>query len=104
MGRCSAKIERENNIIYPFGIECAAMSHLGVERCALILDHEQVTLFVQGTEDHEVAAELRKITAEMFVERIVFTPEIPLDKRHNAKIDYPKLRALVHSAHTQAAH
>jgi hypothetical protein len=32
------------------------------------------------------------------IQRIIFIPEIPVDKRHNAKIDYPALRIMVEKA------
>lgn len=96
VGRCSAAIHRDKQKpIYPFGIECAAMSHPEVERCALLLHDQKITLFIEGETDPEAEAQLFNLLHPLSVEKITSIPHIPVDKRHNAKIDYPALRKLL---------
>lgn len=94
LGRCQAAIRLPGkDPIYPFGIECAAMTHPAVRRCALLLHENRVTLFVEGDIDHAALSELRFLLKSHPVESIRQIPRIPVDKRHNAKIDYPALLA-----------
>ena len=95
MGRASAKIQLNEKSLYPFGVECAAMSHPEVERCALIFFENQVTLFIEGPDNKRLRTQLLEKLKELSVESIRFTPLIPVDKRHNAKIDYSELQKLV---------
>ena len=95
MGRCSAKIQRHEKAIYPFGVECVAMTHEAVKRCALILHQDQATLFIEGEKTETVIEELQQLLNALPVEEIRFLPKIPVDKRHNSKIDYPELRKLI---------
>ena len=95
MGRCSAKIQQHEKVIYPFGVECVAMTHEAVKRCALILHQDQVTLFIEGEKTETVIEELQQLLNALPVEEIRFLPKIPVDKRHNSKIDYPELRKLI---------
>ena len=93
VGRCSAAIQRpDKKPIYPFGIECTAMSHPGVKRCALILHEKRTTLFVEG---HISETQLESLLKPLGVEKVQAISHIPVDKRHNAKIDYPALRELL---------
>ncbi len=95
-GRCSAAVRgNHGERLYPLGPECLAMEYLTIDRCALVESDGEPCLVVQaerGEIDHE---ELLKALAEFGVGRIMVVPEIPVDKRHNAKIDYPRLRQLL---------
>lgn len=92
VGRCSAAIRRPNQPpVYPFGIECAAMSHPAVTRCALILHQRQITLLVEGSLTQSQQQSLKTQLAHLPVEHIQTIARIPVDKRHNAKINYPEL-------------
>jgi len=91
VGRCSAAIRRGGEVIYSFGVECAAMFEDGVERCALIECGGEVVLFVEG--NVEVNSLLEKLGV-LGVERVERLKEIPVDRRHQAKIDYVGLRDL----------
>jgi acyl-CoA synthetase (AMP-forming)/AMP-acid ligase II len=91
VGRCSAAIHKAGKTIYPFGIECSAMCHANLQRCALIEHDGKITLIVEGDADENMRKELLDKLAPMSVECIRFLQTIPVDKRHNAKIDYPLL-------------
>ncbi|MCP5534994.1 MAG: AMP-binding protein [Akkermansiaceae bacterium] len=98
VGRCSAAIQRSGRApTYPFGIECATMSYPGVERCALVDHRETITLFVEGAINTSQQGDLLARLSHLGVEKVTVIPHIPVDKRHNAKIDYPALRQLLSS-------
>lgn len=95
LGRCSAAIPRKNALpLYPFGIECAAMENASIERCALVLHQEKITLCIQFAKQAPATgqAELLARLHPLGVEQILPLPRIPVDHRHNAKINYPALR------------
>ena len=46
----------------------------------------------------EAAEALRAQAAVFGMPQVIHLPSLPLDRRHNAKIDYPALRALLESA------
>ncbi|MCF6312157.1 MAG: AMP-binding protein [Verrucomicrobiales bacterium] len=96
LGRCQAAIRLpDQSPIYPFGIECAAMAHPDVSRCALLLHKNQVTLFVDGEHSDGTLSDLQTLLKGHPLEQIKFLPYIPVDKRHNAKIDYPELLVIL---------
>ena len=95
MGRCSATIQHpDSSTIYPFAIECVAMSHPDVERCALVLHRHKVTLFVEGDGCDETCENILTSLKNPHIETVLFTPHIPVDKRHHAKVDYVALRKM----------
>jgi len=95
VGRCSAAIHRDEQVIYPFGIECAAQLRPEITRSALIEHQSQVTLVVElaepSTDKQALSIELLQQFPD--VEQVTFVTAIPVDKRHNAKIDYPRLHS-----------
>ncbi|NWK54157.1 AMP-binding protein [Verrucomicrobiaceae bacterium N1E253] len=93
MGRCSAAINSPGQSpIYPFGIECAATNFPSVRRCALLMHQGRVTLVVEGEFTHKQQEALQSQLPHSPVEAFLNVTHIPVDKRHNAKIDYPELR------------
>jgi acyl-CoA synthetase (AMP-forming)/AMP-acid ligase II len=97
LGRAEAKIQDEQRTIYPFAVECAASRIEGVRRSALVQHNEQRVLVVQRTTSPSPDLEtiLLRELAWAGIHKIHFLPQVPLDKRHNAKIDYPELRAIL---------
>jgi olefin beta-lactone synthetase len=92
LGRAEARITDAHGTIYPFAVECAASSVPGVRRTALIAHRHQRWLIVEGRPDEQA---LRTKLAWAKLDVIRRLPRIPLDKRHNAKVDYPALRKLL---------
>jgi hypothetical protein len=75
-----------------------------VRRAAAISQQGRRILAVQ-LEDHKACTDLaflRKELAWASIDEIQVHRYIPVDKRHNAKIDYPALYALVSRSHTTA--
>lgn len=96
LGRCAARIADANGEIYPFAVECVAMTFTGVRRAAALAHHGLRVLVVESS-DRGSELEQRLLTAISWagISTIRFLTAIPVDKRHNAKIDYPALRRLL---------
>lgn len=76
---------------YPFAIECAMRRRFPEIRIAALAWHGLRMLAVGRAPDAETRA-IRETAAELGIARVVFLDALPLDRRHNAKIDYPALR------------
>ncbi len=87
-GRCAARLPGG---FYPLAIEAALRDLPGHPRTALVA-HRGITVVVEGqTVPREISDSIRSRFGSTPV-RIVCLPEIPMDRRHNAKVDYPALR------------
>ncbi|HXF64492.1 MAG TPA: AMP-binding protein [Caldilineaceae bacterium] len=97
LGRCAARVEDARGLLYPFAVECAAHTFAEVKHAALVsLSGERVLaleLYRPLTEARQAA--LCKALAWAHLDRLLALPRLPVDKRHNAKIDYPALRRLL---------
>jgi acyl-CoA synthetase (AMP-forming)/AMP-acid ligase II len=96
LGRCAARIEDERGVLYPFAVE-AALSYLPqLRRSALVALNWRRILAVEFHPQVEKAlAPLREALAWTQIDEIRVYPRLPVDKRHNAKIDYPALYKLL---------
>lgn len=93
LGRCAAKIEDAHGRLYPFAVECVAMTFPEVRRAAVIAQGGERWLVVEAHgAGHELEARLRQAAAWAHLARVRYLDRMPVDKRHNAKIDYPALR------------
>ena len=96
LGRCSARAEDAGGVLYPFAVECAATAHPSVVRAAFAFHQRQRVLAVEVRDGAtETPEALRQLLAWARLSRIVIVPQIPLDRRHNAKVDYPGLTRLL---------
>ncbi len=93
LGRCGAAIRESAGTLYPFSVEAAAADHAGVDRAALLAHRGRRILFVQvrGRHVDRVRASLEASLAWAALDEIRFA-SIPVDGRHNAKVDYARLR------------
>ena len=96
LGRCSAKAEDAHGVLYPFAVECAATAHPAVIRAAFAVHRNQRVLAVESRGDAIGAREALQDALEWaHLSRVVIVARIPLDRRHNAKVDYPELTRLL---------
>jgi acyl-CoA synthetase (AMP-forming)/AMP-acid ligase II len=94
MGRCAARLEDRHGRLYPFAVECALSDQANVRRSAVV-SHQGRRLLVVEFEQAPDAGELAGIKQSLawaHLAEIRVLKRIPVDKRHNAKIDYPALR------------
>lgn len=97
MGRCSARIEDAHGTLYPFAVECAALEYSGVRRVALV-QHNGERVLVVEVRDQKNVPDLKPLLQSLtsaHIAGIRVLRRIPVDKRHNAKIDYPALMKLL---------
>lgn len=92
MGRCSARIDDARGRLYPFAVECAAGFWPGVRRCAMVAHRGQRLLLVEGEVD---VAALKPSLQWAHLDALRSVKRLPMDRRHNAKIDYPRLAAML---------
>ncbi len=97
LGRCSARVQDEKGILYPFAVECVAMSFPFIRRAAFVLVKGRRLLAVEG--DALLAGDklrdLREALSWAAVQEVRVLRRIPVDARHNAKVNYPQLMRLL---------
>jgi acyl-CoA synthetase (AMP-forming)/AMP-acid ligase II len=97
LGRCAARISDRQGVLYPFTVETAAAGHAAVRRSACVRTDGRRVLVVEPAaraRSNQWAA-LESDLAWAHVERILVVPHVPVDRRHNAKVDYPALARLL---------
>jgi len=94
LGRASAVIRDARGTLYPFAVECAAqMPELA--RVAVVSHKERRLLLLEPRPGHTAnPSGLRERLAWAQLDDFK-TLQIPVDKRHNAKVDYPQLHKLL---------
>lgn len=95
LDRCKAVVRDARGILYPFAVETAALGAAGVRRAALASTGGRRVLLVEllaGAAPDLVA--VREQLAWAGLDRVT-VDAIPVDARHNAKVDYAALEAMV---------
>jgi acyl-CoA synthetase (AMP-forming)/AMP-acid ligase II len=100
LGRCSEKLAPfpasaglpTEALRYPFAVECALREEFPEVRMAAIGWREKRTLVVGKTCGSREIAVIREKAAQLGMVNVFCLEALPLDRRHNAKIDYPALR------------
>lgn len=87
LGRCAAKVMDERGTLYPFAVECAAQPW----RTAFVSHNGRRLLVVEPGTPTDLKDRLRWAQ----IDEVRTVKRIPLDKRHNAKVDYPALRRIL---------
>lgn len=102
LGRCSARIDYmrqggTHETLYPFAVETAAHTFPAVKHAALVAlgGHRVLALELYKPQDVHWQTTLQAALAWAHLDEIRILPRLPVDKRHNAKIDYPALRRLL---------
>lgn len=87
------RIAAAANGLFPFAVEAAARTWPGVRQAALLVQGGTCVLAVAGS-DLDVV-DLRRRTRALGHIELAVLPSVPMDRRHNSKVDYPRLRALI---------
>jgi acyl-CoA synthetase (AMP-forming)/AMP-acid ligase II len=96
LGRCSATAHDDGGVLYPFAVECAASGLTGVTRTAFVMHRGRRVLVAEIDGDAAaIARDLRERLAWARLADVVVVPRIPVDRRHNAKVEYPALLRLL---------
>lgn len=97
LGRCQAAIEGDGDTLYPFAVEVVACHYPGIRRAAIALWRGQRILAIELSEPRANInlALLQESLASYQIQAIKVCKKLPVDKRHNSKIDYPALLQLL---------
>ena len=100
LGRCSARISDARGVVYPFSVEAAASVHPAVRRSAMMSWRGRRVLLVEPAYplyDGELDMLMQSL-AWAHLDAIRVVGSLPVDRRHNGKIDYPALARLLEQA------
>jgi acyl-CoA synthetase (AMP-forming)/AMP-acid ligase II len=94
-GRCAARIDDAGGAQYPLMVEAALADEAAIAHAAFVSYHGQRLLVVELKRgaDRGGLEDLANALPWAGIDRVVSLSHIPVDRRHNAKIDYPALRA-----------
>jgi acyl-CoA synthetase (AMP-forming)/AMP-acid ligase II len=97
LGRCSARIADADGTLYPFAVECAASALPNVRRVALVERAGRRALAVEPCDPTQPLdrAQLRATVGWAHIDEVLPLRRIPVDRRHNAKVNYPALRRIL---------
>jgi acyl-CoA synthetase (AMP-forming)/AMP-acid ligase II len=104
LGRCAACIRDRQGVLYPFTVEAAASNFATVRRSALVYSGARRTLVVEAAKGVKLA-ELGLLKSKIGwaqIEQLLILPRIPVDRRHNAKVDYPALGRILKRVETKS--
>jgi acyl-CoA synthetase (AMP-forming)/AMP-acid ligase II len=100
LGRSAHRVSDDAGELYPFAVEAAASDVPGVARSAFVRHRGRRVLVVEP--DRDLPLPRQQLMSRLAWARLAdvqIVERIPVDKRHNAKVDYPALRALLGNAH-----
>ena len=95
LGRAAASVRDARGELHPFAVECAARLMVPGRRSVLAGHRGARILLVEGRLDAGERAVLEAGLRWAMLDRIVDNVAIPLDRRHNSKVDYGALPALL---------
>ncbi len=103
VGRCAAAIRDTRGIVYPFQVEYAVNAVRGISRAALISDQGKRVLVIETSakEFTSDCVKAARCVADKQIDKIITVRRIPMDRRHDAKVDYPALKRLFESRTTR---
>lgn len=90
LGRSSASLHDPRGTLYPFEVETAALMDDSIRHAALVALNGRRILAVEPTHSRHPPILPDPIRAQ--VDDVQIVRHLPLDRRHNAKIDYAQLR------------
>jgi len=97
LGRCSARITDKEGTLYPFTAECIAQTFSFIHRSAYLEVASKRILaleYLYPPSDSELLS-LGNALKSISISHAIRLTKIPVDKRHNAKVDYPALRKIL---------
>ena len=96
LGRCAARVSDGDGVVYPFAVECAASDVPGLRRSAFVQHGGRRVLVVEvdpGVTGVREALMSRLSWARL--DDVMLVDQVPVDHRHNAKVDYTALDRLL---------
>lgn len=100
-GACRARVEVDGGCCYPLAVDAALSDNAALARSTLLRHNGRVLLVVQPRGELS-AAERESVALRVAwsgAEELVVVRRLPLDRRHDAKIDHPQLQRLLDGKH-----
>lgn len=97
LGRVAATVHDARGELHPFAVECAARLVIPGRRTVLAGHRGQRILLVDDRLETRERQALDEALRWALLDRIIDDAKIPLDRRHNSKVDYAALPALLDS-------
>ena len=95
-GRCSAKVNHGTQMIYPFNIELSVRNVPGIRRIALTTFQREACLAVEAEDSKAIETLKHGLARHHYTALpVIRVARIPVDRRHNSKIDYHRLETLL---------
>ncbi len=94
LGRCCGRIQDSRGTLYPLQVECIALENPRVRRAAVLAHENRRVLVIESAGPIDIAAVRSKLSGAS-IDTIKILRRIPVDKRHNSKIDYPALHSII---------
>src|SRR5262249_28039822 len=100
LGRCAARIHDDRGELYPFAAETAVYQEPRIRRAAMVGRSGRRVLAAELYDDRDSSGVdgIREQLAWTQLDEVRICGRIPVDKRHNSKIDYPSLYRLLDQA------
>ena len=95
LGRVTGAVRDARGEVHPFAVECAARLVVPWRRSVLAGHRGARVLLVEGPLDADERAVLGEALHWARLDRIIDNVKIPLDRRHNSKVDYAALPSLL---------
>jgi olefin beta-lactone synthetase len=97
LGRCAARVVTAAGTLYPLAVEAAAHRYEFIRRSALVAvgGRKLLALELQQPATPAQLHSLQKALAWAQLDELRIVKRIPVDRRHNAKVDYPALHRLL---------
>jgi olefin beta-lactone synthetase len=95
LGRSCARVTDQRGTLYPLSVECAASGFPAIHRLAFVR-HDGRRILAVELRSSFPAADLEALKLRLAwagIDEVLVLRHIPVDKRHNSKIDYPALEA-----------
>ncbi|NCC87503.1 MAG: hypothetical protein EOM05_06495 [Clostridia bacterium] len=96
MGRASAVISDDRGVLYPFAIESAVSTKLGIKHSTVTMFNEKRILVTECT--NAQLPSLEKFKDEVGIDIVLQIDKMPMDIRHHSKVDYNILKEFVEKA------
>lgn len=98
LGRCAGRVTHGQGVTYPFSVEAAAFEDPAVRRAAFFSQRGRRVMAIEAhPHQRPELAQIAKRLAWARIDETRLWKRIPVDKRHNAKVDYVALTRLVGS-------
>jgi acyl-CoA synthetase (AMP-forming)/AMP-acid ligase II len=97
LGSCKARVLDGGACRYPLAVEAALSDNPTLSRSTLVRHRDRVLLVVEmreGCGDEALLAIARAVQWAA-ADEVVAIRRMPLDRRHNAKVDHPRLRQML---------